>query len=156
MSHEIRVKVEGHEISLVDKDIELIEENTDYVLAFDLDSEWSGRTPLTAVFKYPSGNYIDKTLDASHKCSVPRISGTSRIIIGLYSKVSDTDFLSTTSIKIPVAESIVADRNEELSGSINKSTSEVLAQATTDLAALESTYNNIVNGKTAVIVDVTG
>lgn len=155
MAHNVNFEVSGHQLTLTDQNFRIIQENTDYRFVFDLDAEWRARTNVYATFKYPNGNYVDKKLDAGHSCNCPAINNTTLIYVGLHSPDSASDYISTGPLQMKVKESILTDRKEELSGSINMSTADVLAKCKNDLAVLEATYNKILSGKTAVIVDVT-
>ena len=91
--------------------------NGDYEAHFDLDSEWDAFPRKTACFAYrQSGREILREVHFTGDCcTVPVISGTDLVSVGLYAGGIRT----TVPARIPCRESITAYAGEPYSGDID-------------------------------------
>ena len=75
--------------------------NSDYIIRFDFDAEWSGHDTKTARFEY-DGKYQDVVFTGS-ECPVPIISGVYNFYVGVFAG----DLRTTTPAYVPAKKSIL-------------------------------------------------
>jgi len=100
MDYEISVSVR-RKIATAAKDALYVCGNSDYVIRFDFDDEWTEHKTKTARFKY-GGTYQDVIFDGN-VCQVPIISDTYIINVGVYAG----DLETTTPAYVPAKKSIL-------------------------------------------------
>lgn len=76
--------------------------NSDYRIKFTFDSEWVGLTKK-ARFIWKE-QYEDVTIDENNYASVPVLSNTKQVIVGVYA-----DNISTTAVTIPCVLSVLCE-----------------------------------------------
>lgn len=96
----ISIKVENRRASQAGGD-EYVCGNSDYTVAFVFDAEWDAYTNKTARFSY--GGHYQEVLFTGNTCTMPRISDTSRIQIGVYAG----DLRTTTAAIVQAKPSIL-------------------------------------------------
>lgn len=76
--------------------------NSDYRIKFTFDAEWNGKTKK-ARFIW-NEQYEDVDIDENNYASVPVLSNTKKIIVGVYA-----DNISTTAVTIPCVLSVLCE-----------------------------------------------
>ena len=99
MEHKIKVIVIGK--IAVAEPVDYVCGNSDYVLSFDFDEEWSEFEHKTARFTF-NGKYEDVVF-SGNECPVPIISNTHSIFVGVFAG----DLCTTTPAYIPAKKSIL-------------------------------------------------
>lgn len=97
----IEVDVSNKIASLVNKSVVGVCGNSDYVIHFNFDDEWSAYETKTARFKY-NGSYTDVIFTGTD-CPMPIVQNTYSVEIGVYAG----DLHTTTSAYLPMKKSIL-------------------------------------------------
>lgn len=77
--------------------------NGDYRIKFTFDAEWDEHQSKKARFIW-NGKHEDVTIDADNYATVPVLSNTKQLIVGVYA-----DSISTTAVTIPCVLSVLCE-----------------------------------------------
>lgn len=98
----LNITVNDKVANFTTRDGKIICGNSDYKIKFTFDSDWDDKTKK-ARFIW-NGQHTDVTLDADNYATVPVLSNTKKLIVGVYA-----DGLSSTAVVIPCELSVLCE-----------------------------------------------
>ena len=98
----LNITVNDKVANFTTRDGKIICGNSDYQIKFTFDSEWNDKAK-TARFIW-NGQYEDVDIDANNCATVPVLSNTKKLIVGVYAKG-----LSSTAVVIPCELSVLCE-----------------------------------------------
>lgn len=107
----IVIRIRNRHAQLMTKSF-IVNGNTDYVVAFDFDSEWNAYTEKTARFVYCDKRGARRWIDIPIEdgiCHVPKLERTDQVEVGIYAG----NIRTTTGAVIPCIWSIIDFKGEK-------------------------------------------